>query len=74
MKYDTCTKERIAAIHDKGLRSMAWFRGPVGMKEDSSTKETMYLAVVNTGVMIMYVNKPDVLLNLLGKMQSLHAQ
>jgi len=82
LKYDTCTQERIAAIHDKGLRSMAWFRGPVGMKEDSSTKyldvgnedETMYLAVVNTGVMIMCVNKPDVLLNLLGKMQSLHAQ
>jgi len=79
LKYDTCTKDRVRAIHDKGLKSMAWFRGPVGMREDSSTKyldvgnedETMYLAVINTGVMIMCVNKPDVLLNLLGKMESL---
>jgi len=73
LKYDTCTKERVTSIHDKGLKSMAWFRGPKGMKVDSSTKyldvgnedEAMYLALINTGVMTMCVNQPDVLVSLL---------
>ena len=73
LKYDTCTKERVTSIHDNGMRSMAWFRGPVGMKIDASTKyldvgnedETMYQALINTGVMTMCVNKPDVLVNLI---------
>jgi len=75
LKYDTCTKERVVAIHDKGLRSMAWFRGPKGMKLDSASKyldvgnedNAMYQVLINTGVMIMCVNRPDVLLKLLQK-------
>lgn len=38
LKYDTCTVERIRRIHDAGMKSMAWFRGPVGMSEDCSIK------------------------------------
>lgn len=76
LKYDTCTKERVASIHDKGMRSMAWFRGPIDMKADSSTKyfdvgnedETMYQALINTGVMTMCVNQPDILVNLIASM------
>eukprot|EP00591_Stephanopyxis_turris_P015574 CAMPEP_0195541908 /NCGR_PEP_ID=MMETSP0794_2-20130614/51330_1 /TAXON_ID=515487 /ORGANISM="Stephanopyxis turris, Strain CCMP 815" /LENGTH=418 /DNA_ID=CAMNT_0040676023 /DNA_START=60 /DNA_END=1317 /DNA_ORIENTATION=+ len=38
LKYDTCTKDRIDAIHAAGMDSMAWFRGPIGMKEDVTYK------------------------------------
>ena len=27
LRYDTCTKERVAAIHKAGFDSMSWFRG-----------------------------------------------
>lgn len=76
LKYDTCTVERVKAIHDSGMDSMAWFRGPAGIKEDVAEKyhdvgnedELMYLTVMSTGVRALCVNKPDVLLNILGNL------
>jgi glycerophosphoryl diester phosphodiesterase len=75
LKYDTCTKERVDLIHEAGMRSMAWFRGPKGMKEDTTHKyldvgnedETMYKTVINTGVMSLCVNKADVVAKIIGK-------
>ena len=78
LKYDTCTKDRIDAIHDAGLGSMVWFRGPIGMLEDVSSKyfdvgnedEEMYKVVMATGVQSMCINKPDVLLRTLESMEN----
>lgn len=69
LKYDTCTKERIQEIHDAGLNSMCWMRGPVGMVEDVTLKYKdvgnedldMYNTIMRTGVRGMCVNRPDVL-------------
>mmetsp|Transcript_24080 Transcript_24080/g.49691 ORF Transcript_24080/g.49691 Transcript_24080/m.49691 type:complete len:475 (-) Transcript_24080:1367-2791(-) len=75
LKYDTCTKSRIAAIHNAGMGSMCWFRGPIGMKEDCAHKyhdvgnedESMYRTVMATGVQSMCINKPDVLVGMIGR-------
>jgi len=72
LKYDTCTKDRVDQIHEAGMGSMCWFRGPIGMKEDVETKyygienenSEMYEMVMRTGVGAMCVNKPDVLFSL----------
>eukprot|EP00537_Pseudo-nitzschia_pungens_P001647 CAMPEP_0172365134 /NCGR_PEP_ID=MMETSP1060-20121228/8111_1 /TAXON_ID=37318 /ORGANISM="Pseudo-nitzschia pungens, Strain cf. cingulata" /LENGTH=460 /DNA_ID=CAMNT_0013088333 /DNA_START=294 /DNA_END=1676 /DNA_ORIENTATION=+ len=72
LKYDTCTKPLIDRIHAAGLGSMAWFRGPIGMGEDCSSKYfdvgnedlAMYETVLRTGVQQLCVNKPDVLIEL----------
>lgn len=77
LKYDTATKEKIEAIHDAGMNSMVWFRGPVGMKEDATYKyydvgnedENMYLTLLSTGVQSLCVNRPNVLSNLLDKIE-----
>jgi len=63
LKYDTCTKERIQSIHEAGMDSMAWFRGPRGMKKDVYTKyfdvgnedSNMYRVVMASGVKSMCV-------------------
>lgn len=73
LKYDTCTKERIGDIHKAGMGSMAWFRGPIGMREDTEQKYldvgnedfNMYQTLMDTGVQQLCCNKPDVLLNYL---------
>jgi glycerophosphoryl diester phosphodiesterase len=73
LKYDTCTCRRIQAIHDAGMDSMAWFRGPVGMQNDTTTKyldvgnedDDMYRAVMDSGVRQLCVNRPQVLMQLL---------
>uniref|UniRef100_A0A7S2JW17 GP-PDE domain-containing protein n=1 Tax=Leptocylindrus danicus TaxID=163516 RepID=A0A7S2JW17_9STRA len=78
LKYDTCTKERIDAIHAANMGSMAWFRGPPGMLEDTNSKyldvgnedEAMYQTVMRTGVEGLCVNRPNVLLSLLGRLAS----
>ena len=75
LKYDTCTVARITEIHDAGMASMAWFRGPVGMREDCQEKyldvanedERMYAVVAMTGVQQMCCNRPDVLIDMLKK-------
>ncbi len=76
LKYSTCTVDKVRRIHDAGMDSMIWMRGPVGMKEDVTHKfhdvgnedENMYMAIMETGVKAMCVNRPDVLFNLLDKM------
>ena len=55
---------------------MAWFRGPIGMANDCMERfldvgnedESMYDALLRTGVQQMCVNKPDVLLGLREKL------
>lgn len=77
LKYDTCTKSRVSEIHAAGMRSMAWFRGPIGMKEDVTYKyhdvgnedADMYLAVMKTGVWSMCVNRPNVILEVMRKLK-----
>jgi len=72
LKYDECTVERVLEIHAAGMDSMAWFRGPIGMKSDVTLKYwdvgneewSMYQAVMQTGVKQMCVNRPDVLINM----------
>jgi hypothetical protein len=76
LRYDTCTAGLVRSIHDSGFRSMAWFRGPVGMDHDCRTKyhdvgnedEAMYEALLRTGVQEMCINRPDVLLRLREKL------
>jgi len=73
LKYDTCTTERVQEVHDNGMGSMAWFRGPTGMNQDLNEKyfdvesedRLMYSYVMSTGVKQLCVNKPDVLIDLL---------
>jgi glycerophosphoryl diester phosphodiesterase len=75
LPYSTCTLERIDAIHAAGMGSMAWFRGPVGMVTDITTKfvgdgnedETMYRTVMETGVQQLCCNRPDLLAAMLKK-------
>ena len=72
LKYDTCTALRVQEIHANGMCSMAWFRGPMGMKEDATYKyhdvgnedKDMYLAVMKTGVRRICVNRPDIILEM----------
>jgi glycerophosphoryl diester phosphodiesterase len=35
LRYDTCSKERVDAIHEAGMDSLAWFRGPGVMAVDA---------------------------------------
>ncbi|GFH53437.1 hypothetical protein CTEN210_09913 [Chaetoceros tenuissimus] len=75
LKYSTCTPDKVDRIHNAGLDSMIWMRGPIGMMHDVSTlfhdvgneDESMYMAIMRTGVKKMCVNRPDVLHNLLSK-------
>ena len=36
--YDTCTRERVKAIHEEGMGSLAWFCGPMTMKKHCDEK------------------------------------
>jgi len=75
LRYDTCTPERISDIHKNGMNSMCWFRGPRGMRQDCTEEyldvgnedPSMYRLVMATGVRSMCINRPDVLLALVGK-------
>ena len=68
--YNACTKSRVDAIHQAGMDSMCWFRGPTGMKSDVTTRfddvgnedVEMFRVVMATGVRKLCVNKPDVLI------------
>jgi glycerophosphoryl diester phosphodiesterase len=83
LKYDTCTRSRVQAIHAAGLGSMLWMRGPVGMASDCADKywdvgnsdpceedEAMYLVLIDTGVEQMCVNKPDILIRMRSERQN----
>ena len=58
---------------------LAWFRGPIGMREDFMHKyldvgnedEIMYETVLRSGVQSMCVNRPAVLVAALERMQQL---
>lgn len=75
LKYDTCTYDAIQAAHRAGLKTMAWFRGPRGMKQDYFEKyldvgnedEAMYRTVLSSGVGSMCVNRPDVMVKALAE-------
>ncbi|CAJ1948951.1 unnamed protein product [Cylindrotheca closterium] len=77
LRYDTVTPEIIQSIHDAGFGSMVWFRGVAGMVENCREKywdvgnedESMYDALLRTGVQKMCVNKPDVLFGLREKLR-----
>ena len=71
LRYDTCTAARVAAIRKVGLKSMAWFRGPVAMRSDAkgfqdvgNEDERCYQVLIDTGVDQMCVNRPDRLLRM----------
>mmetsp|Transcript_17006 Transcript_17006/g.30842 ORF Transcript_17006/g.30842 Transcript_17006/m.30842 type:complete len:408 (-) Transcript_17006:40-1263(-) len=76
-KYDTCSYERVQAAHSAGLNTMAWFRGPMGMKEDHLNEYfdvgnediSMYKTVLMSGVKSMCVNRPDVMAQALEETQ-----
>ena len=72
LRYDECTSARVKEIHAAGMDSMAWFRGPIGMKNDVVNKfwdvgnedPDMYHVVMKTGVRQMCVNRPNVLVHM----------
>lgn len=75
LRYDECTADRINAIHDAGMRSLAWCGGPKAMRNDGTIKyldvfnecEDMYQCVLNSGVMAMCVNRPGLLVKMVEK-------
>jgi glycerophosphoryl diester phosphodiesterase len=77
LKYSTCTTERVRAIHEAQMGSMAWMRGPRGMSHDiihifddvGDEDERMYSILIATGVQSLCVNKPDRLVDFLKKNQ-----
>jgi glycerophosphoryl diester phosphodiesterase len=71
LRYDLCTVDRISAIHARNMRSLAWFGGPIAMKTESSKwtdvgneDDSMYLAVAETGVQQLCLNRPSVAIGL----------
>lgn len=64
LRYDTCSKDRVDAIHRLGLRSMAWMRGPIGMSHDISrfpdleNEMDCYRLLACTGVQEICCNRP----------------
>lgn len=76
LRYDTCHQNIISRIHDAGYGSMAWFRGPIGMASDCQDRfwdvgnedESMYEAMLRTGVQQMCINRPDVLVQVRQKL------
>jgi glycerophosphoryl diester phosphodiesterase len=76
LRYDLCTPTIIQQIHEAGLGSMAWMRGPAGMAEDIETKywdvgpdessPLLYATLLQSGVQQLCVNKPEVLIAMFG--------
>ncbi len=73
LRYDTCTSDRVREAHRAGLGTMAWFRGPTNgpsrYVDVGNEDESMYRTVLRTGVRGVCVNRPDVMVNILGGMQ-----
>jgi glycerophosphoryl diester phosphodiesterase len=78
IKYDCCHQTLIQNIHHAGYQTMAWLRGPIGMKLDCTTKyhdigchiyhdedERCYQALIDTGVQQICCNKPNLLIRML---------
>ena len=72
LRYDTCSCSNVQMIHNAGFGSLVWMRGPITMANDFRDKfwdidcenEDMYQSILNTGVQMVCVNKPDVMLKL----------
>ena len=72
LRYDECTRDRVDEIHAAGMDSMAWFKGPIGMRSDTFERfldvgnedAEMYKVVMSTGVRQMCVNRPNVLVDM----------
>lgn len=72
VRYDTCSLPVIDSIHEAGFGSMAWLRGPIGMNDDCMERfwdvgnedESMFKALLQTGVQQLCVNRPDTLVSL----------
>lgn len=67
LPYDACSVDRVREVRQAGFRSMAWFRGPKGMKEDLeiwgfSTEEECYPDLIRAGVDEICCNKPHQLM------------
>ena len=75
IKYDSCTRDAVRSAHVAGLMTMAWFRGPRGMRRDHLDKyhdvgnedADMYRTVLRSGVGCMCVNRPDVMVRALAE-------
>lgn len=70
LRYDTCTPDRINEIHEAGMDSMAWLRGPLAMSDinysDISIEGvSLYATLMETGVQQICCNRPDVLIQYL---------
>jgi len=70
-RYDTLSLQVVQDIHDAGMGSMGWIRGPVGMGSDISSKyldagkeegSTLYSMLMETGVQQLCVNKPNIMM------------
>lgn len=77
LRYDFCNRERVNAIHEAGLDSMTWFRGPHNMKRDidyfsdvEDEDEALYGMVALSGVQAMCVNRPERLYRMVSNMDS----
>jgi glycerophosphoryl diester phosphodiesterase len=81
LRYDTCTVDRVKAMHEAGLGSMAWFRGPRGMKRDTTMlyhdigneNAECYEVVWDTGVQQLCCNRPDLALQVMREWQEQNA-
>ena len=78
LRYDTCSTVRVAEAREKGLKVMAWFRGPLSMREDSrgwndagNEDEDMYRIVMRSGCEEVCVNRPDVAVGVVGEIEEL---
>jgi len=63
LKYNECTKARVESAHTQGYRVMAWFCGPITMKQNATMNnegnedEAMYEKVIASGCDEMCVNR-----------------
>jgi len=78
LRFDTCSKERVDAIHKAGLDSLSWFRGHPAMKKDikrfqdlDDEDERVYKMVLHTGVKAICVNHPRRLSNLVSNIETM---
>ena len=77
LRYDTCSTDRVSECHKNGFEVMAWFRGPLNMREDSfkfddceNEDKKMYEIVMLSGCDSICVNRPSVALDALKCLRS----
>jgi len=70
LRYDTCTRSRIDAIHALGMSTLAWLKSPPLMEHDCAVNyldignedERLFQTIMNSGVRSICTNRPDVLI------------